>query len=137
MGGLWACCTASRSLAISCTIGQSWTSIYEKGAAFPKVGPHNYNYRLLHSLNPPKPRLVRTVERSVRGEMALRVQGVRTIQQSNANIVVTLLSSELLGETRPLVGSCLMREAPERSAALSVLKATNRLLGNVIFTKSL
>ena len=80
---------------------------------------------------------VRTVERSVRGEMALRVQGVRTIQQSNANIVVTLLSSELLGETRPLVGSCLMREAPERSAALSVLKATNRLLGNVIFTKSL
>ncbi len=80
---------------------------------------------------------VRTVERSVRGEMALRVQGVRTIEESNVNIVVTLLSSELLGETRPLVGSCLVREAPERSAALSVLKATNRLLGNVIFTKPL
>ena len=77
---------------------------------------------------------VRTVERSVRGIMALRVQGVRAIEESNNNIIVTLLSSELLGETRPLVGSCLMREAPERSAALSVLKATNRLLGNVIFT---
>lgn len=77
---------------------------------------------------------VRTVERSVGGEIALRVQGVRTIEESDANIVVTLLSSQILGETQSLVGSCVMREPPERSAALSVLKATNRLLGNVMFT---
>ncbi len=79
---------------------------------------------------------VRSVERSVRGEMTLRVQGVRTIEGSNAKIVVTLLSSQLSGETQSLVGSCVMQEPPERSAALSVLKATNRLMGNVIFKPS-
>ena len=79
---------------------------------------------------------VRSIERSVRGEMTLRVRGVRTIEESDTNIVVTLLSSQIMGETQSLVGSCIMQEPPERSAALSVLDATNRLLGNAIFKPS-
>ncbi len=73
---------------------------------------------------------------SVNHEIALKPAEVRTIQQSNVGIVVVLLSGQVLGETQRLVGSCIIGEEPARSAALSVLKATNRLVGGVIFSFS-
>ena len=79
----------------------------------------------------------RTLEKSVNDEITLDVQGVRTIAESDTNVIVVVLSYRLLGETQEqLVGACIMRSLPQRSAALAVLKATNRLVGNVVFKPS-
>ncbi len=78
----------------------------------------------------------RAVALSVNHEIALKPAEVRTIQESNVGIVLILLSGQVLGETQRLVGSCIIGEEPARSAALSVLKATNRLMGGVIFSFS-
>ncbi len=73
----------------------------------------------------------RALELSVDHEIALKVVGVRTLLEPHTLITVTLLSGRFLGEAQQLVGSCIVAEQLERSVALSVLKATNRLLGNV------
>ena len=78
----------------------------------------------------------RAVALSVNHEVALKLAKVRTVQESDVGIVVVLLSGQVLGETQRLVGSSIIGEEPERSAALSVLKATNRLLDGVIFSLS-
>ena len=77
----------------------------------------------------------RALEQSVKHKIALRVVGVRTILEAETRIIVTLLSGRALSEAQELVGSCLAAEQSERSAALSVLKATNRLMGKVISSR--
>ena len=77
----------------------------------------------------------RALEQSVNHKIALRVTGVRAILEAETwIIVVTLLSGRALSEAQELVGSCLVGERSERSAALSVLKATNRMMSRVIPT---
>ncbi len=78
----------------------------------------------------------RAVELSVNREIALAVVGVQKILEDDTLIIVTLLSGRVLGEEQRLTGSCIIGEQPARSAALSVLKATNRLMGGVIFSLS-
>ncbi len=77
----------------------------------------------------------RAVALSVNNEIALKPAEVQTIQESNVGIVVILLSGQVLGETKRFVGSCIIGEEPARSAALSVLKATNRIMGNAVFAR--
>ena len=79
----------------------------------------------------------RALEKSVSDEITLGVEGVRTIAESDTDIIVVLLSYHLLGGTQQkLVGSCIIGKQPQRSAALAVLKATNRIMGNVGSTQS-
>ncbi len=78
----------------------------------------------------------RAVALSVNREIALAVVGVQKILEDDTLIIVTLLSGRVLGEVQRLTGSCIIGEQPARSAALSVLKATNRLMGGVIFSLS-
>ncbi len=73
----------------------------------------------------------RALEQSVNDEMALEVEAVRMIADAETLIIVTVLSGRALGEAQQLLGSCIVGKQPERSAALSVLKATNRLVFNV------
>ena len=56
------------------------------------------------------------------------------LREADTNIVLVLLSYQLLGGIRQkLVGSCIVGERePFRSVALAVLKATNRIIGNVV-----
>ncbi len=77
----------------------------------------------------------RAVALSVNHEIALQPAEVKTIQESNVGIVVILLSGQVLGETQQFVGSCIIGEEPARSAALSVLNATNRIMGNAVFAR--
>ena len=80
---------------------------------------------------------VRALEQSVNDQIELEVQGVQTITVSDTIIIVVVLSYRLLGETQQqLVGSCIIGRQLERSAALAALKATNRLMGNVLFRRS-
>ncbi|MCH9015517.1 MAG: hypothetical protein IH877_07535 [Gemmatimonadetes bacterium] len=79
----------------------------------------------------------RALEQSVNDQIELEVQGVQTITVSDTIIIVVVLSYRLLGETQQqLVGSCIIGRQLERSAALAALKATNRLMGNVLFRGS-
>ena len=75
------------------------------------------------------------LEQSVNHKIALKVMGVQTILEAETRIIVTLLSGRALSEAQELVGSCVVGEQSERSAALSVLKATNRLMGKVISSR--
>ncbi len=75
---------------------------------------------------------IRALELSVNHEIALKVVEVRTLLEPDTLITITLLSGRVLGEAQHLVGSCIMGEQPERSAALLVLKATNRLVSNIM-----
>lgn len=77
----------------------------------------------------------RALEQAVNDEIVLDVLGVRTITESGTGVTLAVLSCRLLGEAQQLVGSCIIRDQPSRSAVLAVLKATNRLLGNVIFAE--
>ena len=77
----------------------------------------------------------RALEQAVNDEIVLDVLGVRTITESGIGITLALLSCRLLGEAHQLVGSCVIGDQPARSAVLAVLKATNRLLANVIFAE--
>ncbi len=73
----------------------------------------------------------RALEQSVNDETALEVVGVHMIAEAETMIVITVLSGRALGEAQQLLGSCIVGKQPERSAAMSVLKATNRLVFNV------
>ena len=75
---------------------------------------------------------IRALELSVNHEIALKVVGVRTLLEHHTLITITLLSGRALGEAQQLAGSCFMEAQPERSAALAVLKATNRLVFNIM-----
>ena len=52
----------------------------------------------------------------------------------DATVVIVSLSARTTEATR-LVGSCLTDSDPPRGAALAVLNATNRLLGNYLATR--
>ncbi len=74
----------------------------------------------------------RALEKSVSDEITLDVEGVRILKESDTTLIVVLISYRLLGGTQQkLVGSCIIGKQPLRSAALAVLKATNRIMGNV------
>ena len=73
----------------------------------------------------------RALEQSVNGAVALTIELVEKISSPVIDSVVTQLSSRGLGGEQELIGLCVMGEQPERSAALSVLMATNRLVFNI------
>ncbi len=74
----------------------------------------------------------RALEQSIGGDVALTIEVVEKISVKGLDIVVTLLTSRRSGGVQELLGLCIMGEQPERSAALAVLKATNRLVYNIM-----
>ncbi len=74
----------------------------------------------------------RALEQAINRDVVLTIEVVEEISHTGLDIVVTLLSSRRSGGEQELLGSCIMGEQPERSAALAVLKATNRLVFNIM-----
>ena len=74
----------------------------------------------------------RALEHSVTRAVALTIDEVYRIPHPGIDSVVTLLSSRGWGGEQEFAGLCIMGEQPERSAALAVLKATNRLVFNIM-----
>src|SRR6266404_3400464 len=64
----------------------------------------------------------------------LRCCAVAAVRAFDATVVIVSLSARAEEATR-LVGSCLTEVDPPRGAALAVLNATNRLLGNYLTTR--
>jgi hypothetical protein len=77
---------------------------------------------------------VQALERSVETKLTFELLGVKAVRAFDATVVIVSLSARAKEVTR-LVGSCLTEVDPPRGAALAVLNATNRLLGNYLATR--
>jgi hypothetical protein len=77
---------------------------------------------------------VHALEQAVQPRLMFELLGVKAVRAFDATVVIVSLS--VRGEqTIRLVGSCLTETDPARGAALAVLNATNRLLGNYLVTR--
>lgn len=76
---------------------------------------------------------ISALTQSVQGELSFECLGVKAIRAFDATVVIVSLATR--GEDAPkrVVGSVLTEDDPTRAAALAVLNATNRLLGNRYF----
>jgi hypothetical protein len=75
---------------------------------------------------------LRSIEAVIGGAMSFRLVGVRTLRAFDTDMVAVLLHTDH-GHS-PLIGASLARESVHESAAVAVLNATNRLLGNYLAT---
>jgi hypothetical protein len=77
---------------------------------------------------------VNALEQAVSPQVTFELLGVKAVRAFDATVVIVSLSARAKEATR-LVGSCLTEVDPARGAALAVLNATNRLLGNYLATR--
>jgi hypothetical protein len=73
---------------------------------------------------------VSALTQSVQGELSFECLGVKAIRAFDATVVIVSLAARGEGVPQRVVGSVLTEDDPTRAAALAVLNATNRLLGN-------
>ena len=71
---------------------------------------------------------------AVEEQLQFELLGVKAVRAFDATVVIVSLSCHNGVPATRLVGSCLSEAQLERGAALAVLSATNRLLGNMFFT---
>lgn len=73
---------------------------------------------------------VRALERVVHPKLGFEVLGVKAVRAFDATVVIVSLSARTEKSVSRLVGSYLAETDPPQGAALAVLNATNRMLGN-------
>lgn len=74
---------------------------------------------------------LRTLEGVIGSSLSFHLVGIRSLRAFDTDLVVVMLRAEQLPGS-DLVGASLASESPYRSAALAVLNATNRVLGNYL-----
>lgn len=74
---------------------------------------------------------VRAIEASISMRMTFELLGVKALRAFDSTVIIVSLSSHMEAEARRIVGSFLTEDGRERGAALAVLNATNRLMGNL------
>ena len=72
---------------------------------------------------------------TVPDDLRIELLGVKAVRAFDSTVVIVSLSCHNGVPATRLVGSCITVEEVNRSAALAVLNATNRFLGNLIFTR--
>ncbi len=77
---------------------------------------------------------VHALEDAVAGKMDLELLGVKSVRAFDSMVVIVSLACHD-AESHRVVGSYLSDGHHPRGAALAVLNATNRMLGNLIFTR--
>jgi len=78
---------------------------------------------------------VQAIERVVRPQLGFELLGVKAVRAFDATVVIVSLSARQEARASRLVGSYLTDDDPPRGAALAVLNATNRILGNFFATR--
>jgi hypothetical protein len=73
---------------------------------------------------------VRALERVVHPKLGFEVLGVKAVRAFDATVVIVSLSARTETGVTRLVGSYLAQTDAQQGAALAVLNATNRMLGN-------
>ncbi|HUK20806.1 MAG TPA: hypothetical protein VLV45_04525 [Gemmatimonadales bacterium] len=75
---------------------------------------------------------VRALERASQPRVAFEVLGVKAVRAFDALVIIVSLSARAAETNSRLVGSYLTEQDAPRGAALAVLNATNRILGNYL-----
>ena len=75
------------------------------------------------------------LSQAVQGGMSFELVGVKAVRAFDATVVIVSLSTNAEGTDQRVVGSVLTEDEAARAAALAVLNATNRLLGNSLFMR--
>ena len=75
------------------------------------------------------------IEGFVTGILRFELVGVKAIKAFDANVVIVSIHAHREGDIAKLLGCVLAETDPIKGAALSVLNATNRLIGNTISTR--
>jgi hypothetical protein len=78
---------------------------------------------------------VRALERVAQPQLTLELLGVKAVRAFDATVVIVSLSTRQAARAARLVGAYLTETDPPRGAALAVLNATNRVLGNFFATR--
>ncbi|HEU4763009.1 MAG TPA: hypothetical protein VFS28_00025 [Gemmatimonadales bacterium] len=78
---------------------------------------------------------VAALAKAVRGEASLELLGVKAVKAFDNNVVIVSLAYQEKGAGQRLVGCFLAENDSARGAALAVLNATNRVLGNRFFMR--
>lgn len=74
---------------------------------------------------------VQALERAIEKRITFDLLGVKALKAFDSTVVIVSLVTHREGDSRRIVGSYLTEDGRERGAALAVLNATNRLLGNL------
>lgn len=78
---------------------------------------------------------VQALSQAVQGGMVFELLGVKSVRAFDATVVIVSLSTNAEGTDQRVVGSVLTEQDAARAAALAVLNATNRILGNRLFMR--
>jgi len=78
---------------------------------------------------------VQALQQAVEREVVLELLGVKSVRAFDATVVIVSLSVRSEGNAWRMVGSYLTETDPPRAAALAVMNATNRVLGNYVTTR--
>jgi hypothetical protein len=72
---------------------------------------------------------------AVQGGMTFELLGVKAVRAFDSTVIIVSLAVHGEGNTSRVVGSYLTETDTARGAALAVLNATNRILGNRLFMR--
>jgi hypothetical protein len=72
---------------------------------------------------------------AVQGSMSFELLGVKAVRAFDATVIIVSLAVHGEGNGQRVVGSYLTENDTGRGAALAVLNATNRILGNRLFMR--
>jgi len=75
---------------------------------------------------------VEAIGRAVGAQVSFELLGVKAVRAFDATVVIVSITSREQARSSRLVGSYITDDFSARGAALAVLNATNRLLGNII-----
>jgi len=78
---------------------------------------------------------VKALEQAVKKAVTFELLGVKAVRAFDATVVIVSLTVHGDGRAQRVVGSYLTDDDFARGAALSVLHATNRILGNRFFMR--
>ncbi len=71
------------------------------------------------------------IERAVESQVSFELLGVKAVRAFDATVVIVSLTSRQDSRPSRLVGSFITDDLSARGAALAVMNATNRVLGNI------
>lgn len=78
---------------------------------------------------------VNALAQAVQGGLGFDLLGVKAVRAFDATVVIVSLAVQGEGSGHRVVGSYLTENDAARGAALAVLNATNRILGNRLFMR--
>lgn len=75
---------------------------------------------------------VAALELAIQRKVTFELLGIKALRAFDATVIIVSLSSHSEDGSKRVVGSYLTDDGRERGAAIAVLNATNRLLGNFL-----